>query len=150
MPTVTPAAKTLADESHGFERTASSSSSSSSSGGGSVGHLENVSNLSPSVQKLLREFATDSDDLTGSDSASKLQSSPLPSPSTDQDLGHHVDEQIRVATEEKVLVSPPNGNQPADTNSALPTITTFTADTLALKADITQVLGCRFFTKHYP
>ena len=61
VPTVTAAAKSLADESHGFERTASSSSSSSSR---SVGHLENVSNLSPSVQKLLREFATDSDDVT--------------------------------------------------------------------------------------
>ena len=146
VPTVTAAAKTLADESHGFERTASSCSSSS----GSVGYLENVSNLSPSVQKLLREFATDSDDLTGSDSASMLQSSSLPKPSKDQDLGHHVDDQIRVATEENVLVSPPNVNQPADTDTALPTTTMSTANTLAPKADITQVLGSRFFTKHYP
>ena len=150
VPTVTAAAESLADESHGFERTASSSSSSSSSSR-SVGHLENVSNLSPSVQKLLREFATDSDDLTGSDSASMLRSSSLPSPSKDQELGHHVDDQIRVATEENVLVSPPDANQPADTDTAvtsqLAAITTSTADTLA---DVTQVLGCCLLTKHYP
>ena len=127
-----------------------SASANSKSPPPSVPAVTASANLSPSVQKLLREFATDSDDLTGSDSASMLQSSSLPSPSKDQDLGHHVDDQIRVATEENVLVSPPNGNQPADTDTALPTTTMSTANTLAPKADITQVPGCRLFTKHYP
>ena len=132
VPGVTAAAESLTDESHEFERTASS-----------VGHLENVSNLSPSVQKLLRDFATDTDELTGSESASALRSSSLASPSEDQALGNSVDDQIRAAAEESVLVRP-DVSQPVDADTAvtsqLAAITTSTADALSLNADVTQVL----------
>ena len=48
------------EEEHGFERAVASSST--------FDHLGNISNLSASVQKLLRDFATDSDELTKFDS----------------------------------------------------------------------------------
>ena len=48
------------EEERGFERAVASSSR--------FDHLGNISNLSASVQKLLRDFATDSDELTKFDS----------------------------------------------------------------------------------
>ena len=78
-----------------------------------------------SLQKLLRDFATDSDELTKSDSASMLQP----------------------ATEESVLslknVPPTDGDEStgagAPAPSELATVPTFIADTLPLKTDVTQV-----------
>ena len=111
-------------------------------------HLRNISNLSPSVQKLLQDFAADSDELTKSNSASMLQSLPLLS----RDHGvaaSDLNNRTRVSTGKKVI-SPmhatlANKNQTADADGGdnatprLATVSAFIVDTLPVKANVTQV-----------
>ena len=138
--------KSRDEEDHAFERTLTASRN--------FDHLGNISNLSPSVQKLLRDFATDSEELTDFGSAPVLQSPT--SLSNDhgrvaEGLDEHVNNQTMATTKNKVLSSMQTGhtneNRPEDSDAveALELVAgpVSTDDTLAIETDFTQVLfGC--------
>lgn len=138
------ATKSLDTEDRGLEHTIVSSST-------SFDHAGNISHLSPSVQKLLHNFATDSDEFTKSDSSAipRTSSCPKGHGSVAEGLDEQADDYSKPAlTEEHALsfetVPPANENQsnnadPAGTSQLL-TVSTSTAGTLLPKADITQVL----------
>ena len=130
------------DESREFERTLAASRR--------FDHLGDISNLSASVQKLLRDFASDSDELTKTDSSSMLQSLSVPFRGT-TGSDEQVDGHPRQTRYDAVpLTNIPLGNEHesasvnADTgvSSQLNTTAVSIADSLPLKADVVQVCVC--------
>ena len=134
-----------------FERTLAASKS--------FDHLGDISNLSASVQKLLRDFATDSDELTKCDSSSMLQPLSLPvrgAESSDEQVDHRP----RPAEYDAVSLSniamayedeSPDVDAGTATSSQLATMPVSIVNTLPLKADVAQVIiDCDFLLNFLP
>ena len=112
--------------------------------------MGNVSNLSPSVQKLLRDFASDSDELAKPDPASAFRSPPHASPSEKhasaaEGLGDGVDDWTTATEDAPSANESQTGHAPAvaAAHSQFETVSKSITDTLPLRPDITQVLLCR-------